>query len=212
MAAGVLPSRVGLADEPEGPGDVQRPEGGRSDQRNVPQPAVRGERVPVRPEPGPERAGVGGSAVPDQPRTGPRQRAGHRVPQYRQAWCFVWRSLECRGSPVRQDPEVQHYQDAADARRLQPVQLEHDRGVPAQLLGARSGGTASFDLSRSAVDHVGAVHQDHGAVRLLNTKNTKTERRTRDRTVRKAGWAGWAGAKDSPALPPFLFGIDSAGL
>ena len=54
-------------------------------------------------------------------------------------------------------------QDQHHARRLQPVQLEHDGGVPAQLHGPRR----RVDIPQPAVDHVGAVLQDHRAVRFL---------------------------------------------
>ena len=44
----VLPSRVGMEDEREGAGDVHRAEDRRAGQRDVPQPAVSRERIPLR--------------------------------------------------------------------------------------------------------------------------------------------------------------------
>ena len=65
-------------------------------------------------------------------------------------------------------------QDDDQLRRLQPVQLEHDGGVPADLLGSVH--DTSVDVSRSVVDHVGAVLQDQRAVRLLIVRQRRLRR------------------------------------
>ncbi len=95
------------------------------------------------------------------------------VPEHRRARKVIRRSPELDRSPVRQDPALWEHTVVAQLRRLQPVQREHDRGLPAELLGSHgSGRDTAVNVSRSAVDHVGAVLQDQRAVRFLASKPT----------------------------------------
>ena len=113
VAAGFLPSRVGLADEREGAGVVPRAEDRRAGQRNVPQPAVCRERLPVS---GPQS--LTGQAVALQipgfsRRRTSRGRSGAdnvHDPEHRPARRDVRRSPELRRSPVGQDPEVRRHE------------------------------------------------------------------------------------------------------
>ena len=65
-----------------------------------------------------------------QPWPAALERHSHPVPEHRRARRVVRRSPEFRRSSVRQDPQVRQHQDDDQLRRLQPVQLEHDGGVP----------------------------------------------------------------------------------
>ena len=57
--------------------------------------------------------------------------------QHRRTRHGLRRSSERRGSSLWQDLEVRQDEDAVEPRRVQPVQLEHDRGVPAELRARR---------------------------------------------------------------------------
>ena len=64
VAAAVLPSRVGMEDEHQGAGVVHGAEDRRADQRDVQEPALSRERIPVGAEPEPRWAGAGVPGIP----------------------------------------------------------------------------------------------------------------------------------------------------
>ena len=172
VAAGVLPSRVGMADEREGAGDLQRAEGRRADQRDVPQPAVCRERIPVRPEPEHRRTGAGAQH--------PRRRRPTNLERPFASGTVEFLNIVKPGvlygdrlnAVDLRFGKILKYGTTKTQVSLDVFNLFNSNTT--EVYQRRHYGAG--DVSQPAVDHVGAVLQDQRAVRLLRPQGRSRQR------------------------------------
>ena len=165
VAAGLLPSRVGMADECEGAGDVHCAEDRRADQRDVPQPAVCRERIPLRATP--EHRRTGDCVVPripgvDSTNLGRPLSSGIPV-----QFLNIVQPGEMYGDRLNSVDlrlgKILRYGSTRTLVSLDVFNLFNSNTTEKYQLNLRD------DVSQSVVDHGGAVLQDQRADRLLGT-------------------------------------------